>query len=149
MYMDLMKKNPWKKNCSPLTTTPQPISQRHPLWTFLAAALKSYSLVFQLCVRVCSAVSDSLQPHGLQTSRFLCPWNSPARILEWVAISSSRRSSWHRDQIWVSCVSCIGRQILSHCTTSTLDIIYCLLRSSTSHTLLSIPSSSIFQRIIF
>ena len=34
-------------------------------------------------------------------------------ILEWVAISSSRASSRPRDQIRVSCVSCIGRWILS------------------------------------
>ena len=30
-----------------------------------------------------------------------------ARILEWVAISSPRRSSWPRDQTHVSCISCI------------------------------------------
>ena len=40
-----------------------------------------------------------------------------ARILEWVAISFSRGSSWLRDQPHVSCVSCLGRQILHHCTT--------------------------------
>ena len=34
-----------------------------------------------------------------------------ARILEWVAISSSRGSSQLRDQI---CMSCIGRQIPYH-----------------------------------
>ena len=28
-----------------------------------------------------------------------------ARILEWVAISFSRGSSWHRNQTWVSCVA--------------------------------------------
>ena len=32
--------------------------------------------------------------------------------LEWVAISFSRGSSWPRDQTWVSCVPCNGRQIL-------------------------------------
>ena len=32
-----------------------------------------------------------------------------ARILEWVATSFSRGSSWSRDQICVSCVSCIDR----------------------------------------
>ena len=37
-----------------------------------------------------------------------------ARILEWVAISSSRGSSWPRDWICVSFVSCMGRQILYH-----------------------------------
>ena len=32
----------------------------------------------------------------------LCPWNSPARTLEWVAIPFSRGSSWPRDQTQVS-----------------------------------------------
>ena len=35
-----------------------------------------------------------------------------ARILEWIAISSSRGSSHPNDQTVISCVSCIGRQIL-------------------------------------
>ena len=39
---------------------------------------------------------------------------SQPRILEWVATSSCRRSSWPRD--W-TCVSCIGRWILYHCAT--------------------------------
>ena len=37
-----------------------------------------------------------------------------ARILEWVAISSSRGSSGSRDRTCISCISCVGRQILSH-----------------------------------
>ena len=37
-----------------------------------------------------------------------------ARILGWVAISSSRGSSQIRDQTHVACVSCIGKQILYH-----------------------------------
>ena len=37
-----------------------------------------------------------------------------ARILEWVAISFSRGSSWPKDQTPVFRVSCIGRQILYH-----------------------------------
>ena len=43
-----------------------------------------------------------------------------ARILEWVAISSSKESSWHRDKVHVSCISCIScidRQILYHWAT--------------------------------
>ena len=36
-----------------------------------------------------------------------------ARILVWVAISSSQP----RDQTHISCISCKGRQILYHCTT--------------------------------
>ena len=39
---------------------------------------------------------------------------SQARILEWVAISFSRESSWPRDRTRVSCVSHIGQQVLYH-----------------------------------
>ena len=38
------------------------------------------------------------------------------RILEWVGMPSSKGSSQPRDQTCVSYVSCIGRQILYHCT---------------------------------
>ena len=41
---------------------------------------------------------------------------SQARILEWIAISSSRGSSQPRDQTRVSSISRIVRQILYHCT---------------------------------
>ena len=37
-----------------------------------------------------------------------------ARILEWVAISSSREFSWPRDQIHVSSVSCIAGRFFTH-----------------------------------
>ena len=37
-----------------------------------------------------------------------------ARILEWVAISFSKGSSRPRDQTRISCISCMGRQILYH-----------------------------------
>ena len=37
-----------------------------------------------------------------------------ARILEWVAVSSSRGSSWPRGR---TCVSCVGRWILYRCAT--------------------------------
>ena len=40
-----------------------------------------------------------------------------ARILEWVAISSSRGSSKPRDQTRISFISCVGRWILYHCAT--------------------------------
>ena len=40
-----------------------------------------------------------------------------ARILEWVAISFSRLSSWHRDRTCIFCVSLFGRQILCHWVT--------------------------------
>ena len=40
-----------------------------------------------------------------------------AKILEYIAISFSRRSFWPRDLTWISCVSCIGRRILYHWAT--------------------------------
>ena len=65
---------------------------------------------------VCSAVSDSLWPCGLQPTRLLYPWDFPARILEWVAISFSRGSSWPRDWICIFCV--VGSLLLSHLITT-------------------------------
>ena len=49
-----------------------------------------------------SVTSDSLWPHGLWPARILCPWNSPARILQWVAMLFSRGSSCPRDRTLVS-----------------------------------------------
>ena len=53
-------------------------------------------------------VSDSLQPYRLQPTRLLCPWIFLTRILEWVAISSSRGSSQSRYQTHISHVYCIA-----------------------------------------
>ena len=39
----------------------------------------------------------SLHPHGLSPARLLCPWNSPGKNTELVAMPSSRGSSWPRD----------------------------------------------------
>ena len=68
-------------------------------------------------VVLCSVMSNSLGPTGLQLSKLLCPWNFfffDAGIPEQVAISSSTGSSWFRDQTHVSCICCIVRQILYH-----------------------------------
>ena len=46
------------------------------------------------------------------------------RRLEWVAISSSKGSSWPRDQTRVSFSSCIGRQVLYHWATKEAEIVY-------------------------
>ena len=48
-----------------------------------------------------SVVSDSLQPHRLWSARILCPWDSQARMLEWVAFPFSRGSSQPRGQTQV------------------------------------------------
>ena len=73
-----------------------------------------------MCVPLCSVAQSCLTLcHPMDCS----PWGSSvhgiiqARILEQVAMSSSRMSSWPRNWTRVSCVSCIDRQILYHCTT--------------------------------
>ena len=57
------------------------------------------------CLTLCDPMDCSLPDssnHGI----------FQARILEWVAISSFRGSSWPRDRAYVSCVACIARVIL-------------------------------------
>ena len=54
---------------------------------------------------------------------------SQTRKPERVAISSSRGYSRPRDPTRISCVSCIGRPILYHCTTWTSFFFYCKLVS--------------------
>ena len=58
-------------------------------------------------VCLCSSIDCSLP--GFSVQGIL-----QARILEWVAMPSSRGSSWPRDRTHVSYVSCIGRCILYH-----------------------------------
>ena len=65
--------------------------------------------------------------HGVQL--FATPWTIAHQaplsmvfsrtgiILEWVAIPFSRGSPQPRDLTCISCISCIGRQILYHCAT--------------------------------
>ena len=56
-------------------------------------------------------MSDSLQPHGPEAARLFCPWGSlQARILQWVAMPSSRGSSRPRDRTHISYIPCIGRR---------------------------------------
>ena len=62
-----------------------------------------------MCVLIHSVVSDFLWLHSLPSSSVYGVFK--ARILECIAISYSRRSSWFRDG---TCVSCIGRRILYH-----------------------------------
>ena len=67
-----------------------------------------------VCVLSCLVMSDSLRPHGLQPTSPLCPWYSQARILERVAISCSRGSSWP----WVgNRISCIAGKFFTNWTT--------------------------------
>ena len=62
--------------------------------------------VAQSCPAVCSPMHCS--PPGSSVHGIL-----QARILEWVAMPSSRGSSWPGNRTRISYVSCTGRQILS------------------------------------
>ena len=99
-------------------------------WPGFCPKLLSIDTVFGYCFQWFSTIismemtpSLHFQTHSLPF--FASPWNVACqaplsmqiflvRILEWVAISSSRRSSWPRERPHVPC---IGRQILYHCTT--------------------------------
>ena len=70
--------------------------------------------VVKSCQTLCNPMGCSLSGssvHGI----------FQARILEWVAISFSRGSSWPRDQTWVSCT--VGRFFPAWATTRELLII--------------------------
>ena len=92
------------------------------------------------CCLVTKSCPTLLQPHGLQPARLLYGI-SQVRILEWVAISSSRVSSQHRAQTHVSCRSHIGRQILYH---STKKVTVYLSRQFTSFKSQTLPNTSYF-----
>ena len=68
-----------------------------------------------------SVVSDSLQPMDGSPPGSSVHGILQARKLKWVAISSSRRSSWPRDRIHVSC---IGRWVLYCWATREARILY-------------------------
>ena len=83
------------------------ICSRH---TFPYSSLCSAQSVTQSCPTLCNPIDCS--PPGSSVHGIL-----QARILEQVAISCSRGSSWPRDPTRVPCVSWIGRRILYHWTT--------------------------------
>ena len=64
-------------------------------------------LITQSCPTLCDPMDCS--PSGSSVHGIL-----QARILEWVAMSFSRGSSWPRNQTCISYISCLGRRILYH-----------------------------------
>ena len=72
------------------------------------------SPIVHACVLSCSVVSYSLWLHWLHSQPDSVHIIFHSRILEWVAISSTRGSSQPRDWTCISCISYIGRWILYH-----------------------------------
>ena len=75
---------------------------------FLSLHNQARTVIMCLVAKLCSTLCDPMDclPPGSSVLGI-----SQARILEWVAISFSRGSSWPRD--W-TCISHIGRRILYH-----------------------------------
>ena len=65
-----------------------------------------------MCTHVCSAMSDSVVTPWIITCQAPVHGVFWVGILELVATSFSRGSSWPRDWTCISCVSCIGRWVL-------------------------------------
>ena len=74
-----------------------------PVYSPAAAAAKS----LQLCPTLCDRMNHS--PPGSSVHEIL-----QARILEWIAMLSSRGSSQPRDRTLISYVFCIDRTVLYH-----------------------------------
>ena len=70
-----------------------------------SSPVKSISIISQNMSLPLSIMFNSLQPHELQPTRFLCPWDFLGKNVEWVSISFSRGSSQPRDQTQVSCTA--------------------------------------------
>ena len=74
-----------------------------------------------MCAQSCLMLCDSMECSPQSSSAYGI---FQARILEWVVISFSRRSSQPRDGTRVSSISCIGRQIpnqLRHLSANSLQ----------------------------
>ena len=93
----------------------------------------SRAQLLQSCPTLCNSVDCSLPGSSVQRI-------SQARILEWVAISSSRGSSQPRDRTLVSCVSCIAGGVFTALCCSLL---------STSCAILTIAAKKSPQNLAF
>ena len=58
-----------------------------------------------LVTHLCPTLCDTMDCTHCSQPGFSVPGILQARILEWVAISFSRGSSWPRDRSWVSCIT--------------------------------------------
>ena len=113
-----MDSNWWREASNPGPCDPEPEAV---VTVCVCACMRVY-----VHARVCACMRVCTSAKSLQSCLTLCdPMNcSPsgssvqgilkARILEWVAISSSRGSSWSRHWTWVSHASCTGRRFFFH-----------------------------------
>ena len=99
-----MDRGAWKTTVHRIAESDTTETPWHKTFSNIAAAAAKSR---QSCPTLCNPIDCSLPASSVHEI-------SQARIQQWVAISSSRESSWPRNQTWVSCSSCISRQILYH-----------------------------------
>ena len=82
--------------------------------SFISPQPSFWGRIVRHAARSCTTLGDPVDcsPPGSSVHGTL-----QARILEWVAMPSSRGSSWPRDRTHVSYVFRTGRRVLYHCTT--------------------------------
>ena len=102
--------------------------------SFLVWCVKVKVLVTQLCPTICDPMDYSLP--GFSVQGIL-----QARILEWVAISISRGSSWSKNQTWVSCITSTGFALFSQL------VLWCHIHKNTIKSLPR-PMSRSFLRFL-
>ena len=88
------------------------------LSAFLSLISDFYPVIW-MCIYACECSVARSCPTLCDPMDYNLPGSSvhgilQARILEWVAVSSSTGSSQPKDWTRVSCISCIGRRILYH-----------------------------------
>ena len=97
--------HPYMTNGKTIALTIQTFAGK--LMSLLFNRLSRFGITFLANVQLCDPMDCSLPGSSVHVI-------SQARLLEWVAISFSRGSSWLRDQTHVSC---IGMQVLYHWAT--------------------------------
>ena len=98
---------------------------------------------------VCSVMSASLRPHGLQPARLLCPLNFPSKTREHVAVSFSRGPIRPRDLTRVSCISCIGRWIDNFTTAPLGKPLTLLMRAKMAQSLWETKYGNVYKSLIY
>ena len=83
--------------------------------TRTCSCLPQHRCIPKVCLG-CLVMSDSFQPHGLCLPGSSVHGKNLARILAWVSISYSRRSSRPMDQTCISDIFCAGRQVFYYTT---------------------------------
>ena len=81
------------------------------------------NFLMHVCVLSCFSCVRLWNPIDCSLPGFSVHVISQARILEWVAMLSSKESSRPRDQTYISWVSCIAGGFFTVCNTGDLDLI--------------------------